>query len=222
MFFLILKGTVSGNLDLLKESQMAENEALTTPNVPMPQSEDEFPQYLCKTCGRCCRSITTALTHEQLKELASEGEEEARVFTEIFHSFPTHDDARKVVPEQIEQILKVMGSNGIPPEQITFYYCPHITEKNLCSMYLTRPECCRRAPRNGWSVMPPGCGFEGWQFEQREKHKKTVRFFKEYLHSVESLSDDGKVPGKDMTVEEFRNDINEKLKAWEKFGAKDW
>lgn len=185
--------------------------------------EKDFPQYLCKTCGKCCRSITTRFSYEELKQLSEEGEEEAKVFIEIFKAFPSIEEAKKVIPEQIDNILKELSiKEDFNIDDITFYYCPHISDKNLCGIYETRPGCCRRAPRHGWSVMPPGCGFEGWQFEQREKHKKTIRILKEYLYMAETLSEDGKVPGKEMTVEELRSFIESKIKPWERFGSLFW
>jgi Fe-S-cluster containining protein len=192
-------------------------------NLPDHDAQDTFPQHLCKMCGRCCKSITTEYTHEELEKLTEEGDEEACVFTKFFKSFPDVDAARKIVPEQIEQIINhLKARDKYNPDNITFYYCPYITENNLCSIHEGRPECCRRAPRNGWSLMPPGCGFEGWQFEQREKHKKTIRALKEYLYELEKLSHDGKVPGKDITVEELKKLIQDKIKPWERYGAFYW
>lgn len=184
---------------------------------------DEFPQYLCRMCGRCCKSITTFDSYEELKKLAELGNEEAKVFIDIFKRFPSTEEAKKVVPEQIEQILSELSlKEDFDMDKVSFYYCPHITEENLCSMHKTRPNCCKRAPHHGWSCMPPGCGFEGWQFELREKYKKMTRKLKEYLITVEALSDDGKVPGKDMTIEELRQNIEEKIKPWSKYGSKFW
>jgi len=127
------------------------------------------------------------------------------------------------VPEQIDQVLKVVSYRpDMDINNLTFYYCPHIGDDNLCMIYETRPNCCRRAPRHGWSLMPPGCGFEGWQFEQREKHKKMIRSVKEHLYTIEKLSKDGKVPGRDITVEELKKTVEEKIKPWERFGSMFW
>ena len=184
---------------------------------------DEFPQYLCRMCGRCCKSITTSDSHEELEELAKLGNEEAKVFVNIFKRFPSIEEAKKVVPEQIDQICAELSlKEGFDINKVSFYYCPHITEDNLCTMHSNRPTVCSRAPHNGWSCMPPGCGFEGWQFELREKYKKMTRRFKEYLTAIEAISDDGKVPGKDMTIEELKALIDEKIKPWSKYGSKFW
>jgi len=186
---------------------------------------DEFPQYLCRMCGRCCRSIVTADSPEELERLAAHGNPEAKVFIDIFKRFPSIEEARKVVPEQVDQVLEVLSEKEgyeFDINKIHFYYCPHITEDNLCSMHENRPTVCSRAPHNGWSCMPPGCGFEGWQFELREKYKKMTRSLKEHLTAIEAISEDGKVPGKDMTIEELREIIEEKIKPWSRFGSKLW
>ncbi len=61
---------------------------------------EEFPQHLCKMCGQCCKAITTPYTHEELKELAAQGQEEARVFVEIFRKYPDVVD----VPQLCEML----------------------------------------------------------------------------------------------------------------------
>jgi Fe-S-cluster containining protein len=184
---------------------------------------DEFPQYLCRMCGRCCKSIATSDSHEELERLAELGNEEARVFIDVFKRFPSIEEAKKVVPEQVEHILSELSlKEGFDLNKVSFYYCPHITDDNLCLMYKSRPNCCSRMPAHGWSCVPPGCGFEGWQFELREKYKKMTRSLKEYLTAMEAISEDGKVPGKEMTVEELRKIIEEKIKPWSKYGSMFW
>jgi Fe-S-cluster containining protein len=189
----------------------------------LDSENDKFPQYLCKMCAKCCKSITTSISHEELLKMASKGSEEAKVFTEFFIRFESLEEARKVIPDQIEQILEELKSKeNFDIEKVTFYYCSHVTPEYKCGMYESRPECCKRAPVNGWSCMPPGCGFEGWQFEEREKVKKKIRKLKEYLIAVEAISTDGKVPGKHMTVEELRELVESKLKFFEKYGSRYW
>ncbi len=70
--------------------------------------------------------------------------------------------------------------------------------------------------------MPPGCGFEGWQFEEREKTKQYVRKLKEYLITAEATAENGIVQGKDITIEELREIINKKIAQWEKYGSDLW
>lgn len=186
-------------------------------------NQEPFPQHLCKMCGKCCRAIVPQYGHEELIELTKDGDEEANVFVNIFKKYPTIDDARKVVPEHVDQIINVLKDNdNFDISKITFYHCPYITEDNLCSIHEERPDCCRRAPRNGWSLFPPGCGFEGWQFEMREKHKKTVRFLKECLYEYEQLKNEEDIVYSNMTLKDFRTLVENKIAPWEKYGAKYW
>ena len=174
-------------------------------------------------CGQCCKAITTPYTHEELKELAAQGQEEARVFVEIFRKYPTIEDARKAVPAHVENILKELKKNpDFDESKIAFYYCPHLTEQNTCSIHPTRPDCCRRAPRNGWSLFPPECGFKGWQFQQRERVKATVRRLKETLMDFELLADEQILPSSGKSVKQVREEINEKISHWEKYGSAYW
>lgn len=184
---------------------------------------EEFPQHLCKMCGQCCKAITTPYTHEELKELAAQGQEEARVFVEIFRKYPTIEDARKAVPAHVENILKELKKNpDFDESKIAFYYCPHLTGQNTCSIHPTRPDCCRRAPRNGWSLFPPECGFKGWQFQQRERVKATVRRLKETLMDFDLLADEQILPSSGKSVKQVREEINEKISHWEKYGSAHW
>ncbi|HSA06066.1 MAG TPA: YkgJ family cysteine cluster protein [Candidatus Gastranaerophilales bacterium] len=184
---------------------------------------ENFPQHLCKMCGKCCRSITASHTHEELKEMKEKGSEGAKVFIDIFKTYSDVQEAKKVVPEQIDQILEELGqAEDFDINNVTFYYCPHIKEDNKCGIYETRPECCKRAPNNAWSCMPPGCGFEGWQFKEREKIKKYVRKLKEYLITKEAIEEEGQISDKNISVEELKELIEKKISVWKKYGADLW
>ena len=152
----------------------------------------DFPQHLCNMCGKCCKAITTPYSWEELVELAKQGQEEAKVFVEVFVRYDSVDEARAAVPD------------------------------NKCAIHATRPDCCRRAPRNGWSLFPPGCGFKGWQFMQKEKVKASVRALKEYLLELELLPEDEVLPEKGKTVKQMKDFIKQKIKPWEKYGALYW
>ncbi len=184
----------------------------------------DFPQHLCNMCGKCCKAITTPYTHEELVQLAKEGQEEAKVFVEIFERYPSVEEAKKAVPDHVENILNQLRKNNpdLDETKVSFYHCPHLTSDNKCSIHATRPDCCRRAPRNGWSLFPPGCGFKGWQFQQKERVKSTVRKLKEYILELELLSPDTVIENKNMTASELIDFIKEKIKPWEKYGAKYW
>ena len=184
----------------------------------------DFPQHLCNMCGKCCKAITTPYTYEELVELAAQGQEEAKVFVEIFERYTSIDEAKAAVPDHVENILNQLRKNNpdLDESKVTFYHCPHLTPDNKCSIHSTRPDCCRRAPRNGWSLFPPNCGFKGWQFQQRERVKASVRKLKEYLLELELLEPHTVLSGRKMTASEMKALIKSKIKPWEKYGANFW
>ncbi len=198
------------------------NSPMTPNNADMDQT-DSRPD-LCHKCGKCCKSATTFHPYRKLQEMAEAGEEEAIAFLSVFKPFASIEEARKAVPEQVEQVLKVVAErNDMSVEDVTFYYCPYVTEDGICSIYERRPRCCRDAPYNGWAAMPPGCGYEGWQFRQREAHKSTIRKLKEVQFQMENLSDDGiHVPSRKMTLEQLRASVSEAMEPWLKFGSSQW
>ena len=184
----------------------------------------DFPQHLCKMCGKCCKAITTPYTHEKLVELAKEGQEEAQVFVKVFKRYPSLNDAKKAVPDHVENILNQIKKNNpdFNENDITFYYCPNLTKENKCSIHATRPDCCRRAPRNGWSMFPPECGFKGWQFQQRERVKGLVRKIKEHIVELELLPPETILNNEEITAQEKIDMLNDKMKPWEKYGSDVW
>lgn len=179
---------------------------------------------LCLMCGKCCKAVATSYKHEELVEMAKDKQKEAQVFVDFFKKYNTIDDARKIVPDQVEQVLDIRKKKGENIEEASFYYCNYVDENNMCTMHSERPLCCRTAPGNGWSLMPPECGYEGWQFEEREKLKATIRVLKENLHEVEALyGDDDKIPDmKDTTVRQFRTIVKEKIGFFKAYGSEKW
>ena len=190
-------------------------------NVEKP---DSLPD-LCHKCGRCCRSATTYHSHEKLKKLVEEGQKEAIEFLEIFEPYESVEAAREVVPDQVDQVLKIAEARGdMNVDEMTFYHCRYVTDEGLCGIYHRRPRCCREAPAHGWSVMPPGCGFEGWQFAERERQKRMVRDLKTTAYTIEQMSPDGVQhptrPG--TTVQDLKDVVDEKINPWKQFGAEYW
>lgn len=180
---------------------------------------------LCHKCGRCCKSATTYAPHEELLKRADNGEKEAIDFLTIFQPFESQEAARNTVPEQVEQVLKEAAlQDNLTPEAMTFYHCRYVTPEGICGIYDQRPRCCREAPAHGWSMMPPGCGFEGWQFQKREEQKANIRSMKTIVHTLETLSPDGIHHPADpsRTLDEVRAKVEKNLAAFRRFGADHW
>jgi Fe-S-cluster containining protein len=195
---------------------------------PSPEAENTDLQAerpdLCHKCGRCCRSATTVNNYQTLLKMVEAGEQEAIDFLSIFEPFSSIEEARKVVPDQVDQVLQVVATrDDMKLDEVTFYHCRYVTEEGLCGIYERRPRCCKDAPYHGWSLMPPGCGFEGWQFEQRERQKSEIRKLKEVQLQMEFLSPDGvNLPTREMTLEDLRSVVANAIKPWVSFGAEYW
>jgi Fe-S-cluster containining protein len=188
------------------------------------KAPEGLPDF-CHKCGKCCRSATAYQSPEELQRRAVEGDKDAMDFLEVFEAYPSVQDAMAAEPEQVRQVMaEVEGRTDLTPDDMVFYHCRYVTPEGMCGIYERRPRFCQSAPGTGWTLMPPGCGFEGWQFEQREKHKALVRNLKTNLYLMEQLSPDGVVhplrPGE--TIDALRKTIGEKIKPWEQFGAAYW
>lgn len=180
---------------------------------------------LCHKCGKCCRSATTYHSHKKLLEMKARGVKDAIDFLSVFKPYPSIEDARLVEPEQVEQVLKeVEGRDDMDASELTFYHCEFVSPEGLCTIYERRPRCCQEAPGHGWAAMPPGCGFEGWQFEKREKQKRMIRDLKTSVYLMEQLSPDGihHPVRPDSTLEDLRQMMLEKIKPWKSFGSHYW
>lgn len=79
----------------------------------------------------------------------------------------------------------------------------------------------RNFPHSCWDILPPGCGYEGWQFEQKEYHKKLVRKLKESLYELDFLNDNI-VYVHNKTVLELKKEINDEIQPYKKYGADNW
>jgi Fe-S-cluster containining protein len=196
----------------------------TAQDLPEEHVHKHLPD-LCHKCGRCCRSATTYAPHQKLLAMAEEGHKEAQDFLNIFEPYESVEAARAVVPEQVNEVMRIAAArDDMNADEVTFYHCRFVTDEGLCGIYDKRPRCCREAPVHGWSAMPPGCGFEGWQFAEREKQKRMIRDLKGSAYLIEQLSPDGVMhPTRpDTTLDAMTGMVEEKIKPWKQFGAEFW
>lgn len=171
------------------------------------------PQRLCKMCGKCCR-VVASVSHEELVKNANEGEQSAIEFLEFFEPYKSYKDAMEVDEATVKNIPDYKSK--------TFYKCRFLQDNNLCSRYETRLEVCKNFPSSPWAVIPPGCGFEGWLFVEREKHKQRIRKLKEeqifYKAKLKT-----NIPNKEKKLyEKLIKKIDERISIMDKYGSKDW
>ena len=181
------------------------------------------PQRLCHMCGRCCRVATTTVSYEKLQELAKQNDKGAVDFLTIFTPYDSIEDARKVDAQIVDNIInRLKGDNNYDEKETTFYYCKYIQPNNLCSKYESRLDLCVHCPSTPWVVVPPGCGFEGWLFWEREEIKRKVRGYKEELLDMmvlRSKTTDEELLKKIAAVEAK---LHENIDMYQKYGAHDW
>lgn len=193
----------------------------------MGSYEDNYlamrPQEFCNMCGRCCRVVTTSKSYEELKALQAENDEGACEFLKIFVPYPSIEAARAVDKELVDNVINLLIEDGNYDEtKMTFYGCKYLREDNLCSIYEERPVLCRHCPSTPWSIVPPGCGFEGWLFLKREEAKQKVRKAKEDLLELKLLKT--KNPTEDILkkISSVEHKIQTTIDMYKKYGSYDW
>ncbi|MEI8377943.1 MAG: YkgJ family cysteine cluster protein [bacterium] len=179
---------------------------------------------LCQMCGKCCLAIVTAYKHEELIEMSKNDEKEAKIFVDFFKRYDSIADARKVVPDQVNQVLRHKNlSEDLQGDEVQFYYCEKITADNKCTIHKDRPLCCRIAPVDGWTLMPPKCGYTGWQAQEKERIKQNIRSLKEKIYEIETLEGpDAFVEELNISLKEFKEQIEKKTASFARYGAKGW
>jgi len=165
-------------------------------------------------CGKCCRVVVASVPHDELLKHAKEGDKSSIEFLELFEPYENVEAAMEVDAEIVKNIPDYQNR--------TFYHCRYLQDDNLCSRYQTRYEVCKLFPSSPWAVYPPGCGFEGWLFQEREKHKKSIRKLKEdRLYYQAKLNTPITDKERDL-YNQLIDKINQRVDLYAKYGSKDW
>jgi len=172
------------------------------------------PQRLCLMCGRCCRVATASVSYDELLRLSKEGDRSSIEFLETFEPYPTVEDAMAVDKELVMNIPDYKNR--------TFYHCRFIKEDNLCPKYLERYDVCKEFPSSPWAIHPPGCGFRGWLFQEREAHKKKIRQLKEEAVYYKAKLKTNITKKEKQLYEKLIEKIDERVSLYDKYGSKDW
>lgn len=193
----------------------------------MSSYEENFlskrPQHLCHMCGKCCRVVTTSIPYLELVKMADNGDEGAKDFLSLFEPYDSIEAARNVDAAVVDNIIMRLKEDGKYNEnEITFYCCRYLQSDNLCSRYETRLTLCKHCPATPWSIVPPGCGFEGWLFWQREEIKQKIRRSKEELLELRLLKQ--KFPNSDSLkkISAIEEKIQKNIDLYKKYGSENW
>lgn len=181
------------------------------------------PQHLCHMCGKCCRVVTTSLSYAELKQMEQDGDKGAVDFLSLFVPYDSIESARNVDAGVVDNIINRLKSDGSFDEnEITFYGCKYLQDNNLCSRYETRLDLCKHCPSTPWSIVPPGCGFEGWLFWQREEIKQKIRKSKEELLELKLLRMRTKDENTLQKINIVEHKIQRGIDFYKKYGSENW
>ena len=181
------------------------------------------PQHLCHMCGKCCRVVTTSLSYAELKQMGQDGDKGAVDFLSLFVPYDSIESARNVDAGVVDNIINRLKSDGsFDEKKITFYGCKYLQDNNLCSRYETRLDLCKHCPSTPWSIVPPGCGFEGWLFWQREEIKQKIRKSKEELLELKLLRMRTKDENTLQKINVVEHKIPRGIDFYKKYGSENW
>ncbi len=117
--------------------------------------------------------------------------------------YASHADAEKIVKGIVERTLLAAEKQEAfaSPEDVVFYSCRYQTADNRCGVWEDRPQFCRDYPDTPFVVMAPGCAFEGWAKNCKEKfyamkaEVSRLKAMKLELEELKSLQSASSVPG---------------------------
>lgn len=142
----------------------------------------------CKMTGQCCRMASPSFPAIKLLKKAADGESFARDFFNIFKPYDSIEEAKLISPGLVERALTQAKKSSVfdSVDQVVFFKCLFIGEDNKCMIYEDRPQLCRDYPDTPFLVMAPGCAFEGWSKDCKEKYKRMNEDLK-YLKNLKEI-----------------------------------
>lgn len=185
---------------------------------------NQRPQHLCNMCGKCCRVVYTPIPYNELLEKYKAGEQAAIDFLDIFVPYESMSKAKEVDSSIVDNIITLskIDNPNFEESNMTFYYCKFLQDNNMCGNYEHRPTLCRHFPSTPWSIVPPGCGFEGWLFGRREDEKAKIRKVKEELLDLKVLESKTKDTELLMKIQAVKNKLQQRIDLFKKYGSENW
>ena len=119
---------------------------------------DKKSEYECNKCGACCKLAVSPYSYEQLKQRAMRGDKFSEDFVSVFVPYESEEKAKEINPEYFE-LLNTL----VEEDKIYYYYCPKLSNDNLCTIYEDRPSICRDFPHNPLKLLPSECSFNEWK-----------------------------------------------------------
>lgn len=154
----------------------------------------------CKMTGQCCRMASPSTPAVKLFKKAAEGNSYARDFLSIFVPYASIEEAELISPELVKRALTQAAKSPKfdNVDQVIFFHCRYVTSDNKCMVYEDRPQLCRDYPDTPFLVMAPGCAFEAWAKECKEKYRQMNDELK-MLKSLKHILSTEKIPDTNTT-----------------------
>lgn len=185
---------------------------------------NQRPQHLCNMCGKCCRVVYIPIPYSELLEKYKAGEQAAIDFLDIFVPYESISKAKEVDSSIVDNIIALskIDNPNFDETRMTFYYCKYLQNNNMCGNYENRPTLCRHFPSTPWSIVPPGCGFEGWLFGRREEAKAQIRKVKEELLDLKVLESKTSDKALLAKIEAVKNKLQQRIDLFKRYGSENW
>lgn len=126
-------------------------------DVRWPRSDR--PESLCDQSGECCRGSAQLAPWKNLLAQAAKGDETARDFLNQYIPYPNQATAQTQAPDAVAASLKIAGERGDQLEDVVFYHCRYLKNRNQCQIYEDRPTLCREFPESPFGAIPACCGY---------------------------------------------------------------
>lgn len=122
-----------------------------------------WPEAACDQSGECCRGAAQYQPWQTLIRQAAQGDSTARNFLSQYQPYPTRLLAETEAPHAVEASLAVIHDRKQNPDDVIFYRCIYLKNKNECQIYEDRPTLCRDFPESPFSAIPNCCGYASVQ-----------------------------------------------------------
>jgi len=119
------------------------------------------PESLCDQSGECCRGAAQWAPWQNILAQAAQGDQTSRDFLSQYVPYANRTDAEQGAPAGVAASLKVATERGNDPNNVIFYRCRYLKDRNQCQIYEDRPTLCRDFPESPFGSIPACCGYYG-------------------------------------------------------------
>ncbi|WP_373532938.1 YkgJ family cysteine cluster protein [Vampirovibrio sp.] len=119
----------------------------------------QWPKNQCDQSGECCRGAAQIKPWQNLMAQAANGNPISRAFLNQYQPYPNQEAALNTAPDAVQASTEIALSRGENPENLVFYHCIYLKNRNQCQIYEDRPTLCRDFPESPFGAIPKCCGY---------------------------------------------------------------